>query len=82
MSTTALVTMGNDNIVKCNKLPFIYGSDLPKNSDIKDVIAKNKELKPYILEERPTIVDLKTGDRVLIDQYIKDKLGTNICYLA
>ncbi len=59
--------------------PWIHVCDDPRNGGITGNKRQDKP-NPWVLEERPTMTDPKTGDRVYIDDYMKNK--PTICYMA
>lgn len=57
---------------------FKYGCDLPENGGITGQMGKRDKPSPFVLEERPTTIDWKTGERVYRDT-IKPKYA---CWMA
>ena len=87
MSTTALV--GTNSIVSTKPInfptnPWIIASDDPRNGGITGTLGKEDKPIPGACEERPKMIDPKTGEWVYVDVYLKeqqqDKPG--ICYMA
>ena len=70
------------NIVGNNqpyRLPFLYTCDGPGTGGIGGNFWQNRP-NPFIMEERPSMVDPFTGQRVYVDEYMKNR--PNICYMA
>jgi hypothetical protein len=59
--------------------PWIHVCDDPRNGGITGNIGQNIP-KPWVLEERPTMTNPITGERVYIDEFMKNR--PEICYMA
>ena len=61
-------------------LPFIVGCDMPEQGGIGGnmKVGRKDKPNPFILEERPTTTDWRTGDRVYVDKLPKPF----VCYMA
>ncbi len=57
------------------------GCDLPEDGGITGNIGKHDKPVPGAMEERPVMIDPKTGEKVYVDEYLKEH-RPNVCYLA
>ncbi len=87
MSTTALA--GTTSIVSTKPIkfptnPWIIASDDPQNGGISGTLGKFDKPNPWACEERPTMIDPKTGELVYVDVYMKEHQQDKpwICYMA
>ena len=60
-----------------NLRPWVVASDGPETGGISGNI-KPRQPDPFVKEERPTTIDIKTGELVYLDEYLKD-LYEDIC---
>ena len=58
------------------------GCDLPENGGITGNLGKDDKPIPGACEERPVIIDPKTGEKVYLDEYMKENMPSFISYEA
>ncbi len=82
MSTTALA--GTPTVMRFPTSPWIVASDDPKDGGITGTLGKHDKPIPGACEERPTMIDPKTGELVYVDVYLKEQHKGKpwICYMA
>ena len=74
MFTPALSSVGS--------IAPVYKSTIPPCSDGGIIEPPLNKPVPGAIEEKPTTIDPKTGERVYVDEYLKDMLKPHVCYLV
>ena len=71
----------NPNPIKFPEHPWIVASDDPRNGGITGNIGKFDKPITGACEERPTMTDPVTGEKVYVDVWNRENTP-NICYMA